>query len=172
MTEIPTLERLALDPSERRQLLDASRYGSRCALALAGRQLSDLEVFNLTWSDSWASALVERATFSDCRFVGHDLTTARFADVTFERCTFEGCRLDRTSFEHCRFVACSLTEGLARDTTLQDCSFVDSTLALLMLNQVRFDGVRLDACVVREVRFSRCLVNRLELADTKWRQSG
>jgi fluoroquinolone resistance protein len=95
-------------------------------------------------------------TFVDRRF---ETAPAVVPGSTFERCTFQGVRLQSADLSRCRFVECrfqSSNLGVARlaETVFQDVAFRDAKLVGIDWTLVaRFVGASFEDCVLDQCAF-------------------
>ncbi|MGH3648904.1 MAG: pentapeptide repeat-containing protein [Micromonosporaceae bacterium] len=105
---------------------------------------------------AWARASIHDAVVTNSWLINADLSAARFARITFDRCVLRGCSLVGTHlaesafknviFENCRLDYATVDNARsAGPVAFIDCSFTETDLRQCSLRHSVFTGCRLDA---------------------------
>jgi uncharacterized protein YjbI with pentapeptide repeats len=123
------------------RLLDADLSGAR----LGGLRLVDVEFERGNLANLAArEASLRRVVVSGARLTGAELIRGRIGDAVFRDCridlaTFAGTTFERTTFERCRLTQTDFREALLRSVRFDDCDLSEADLT----------GVRIDRCELR-----------------------
>ena len=123
------------------RLTDPDHAGARAR----GLTLADVEIARGNLANVIAPEIaIRRAAFTGTRLTGVEWTRGRIADAVFSDCridlaTFAGTTFERTTFEGCRLSQTDFREALLRSVRFEHCD----------LTEADFEGVRIDGCELR-----------------------
>jgi uncharacterized protein YjbI with pentapeptide repeats len=129
------------DGLERARLVDADLGGAR----VRGLRLVDVAVEGGNLANLVAPELsLRRVAISGARLTGAQWTLGKIGDVSFRDCridlaTFAGTTFERVTFEGCRLAQTEFREALLRSVRFDHCDLTEADLS----------GVRIDGCELR-----------------------
>jgi uncharacterized protein YjbI with pentapeptide repeats len=155
-------DELAADPTlTETRLINVDLGGAR----VRGLRLTDVSIEGGNLANLVAPELsLSRIAVSDARLTGAQWTRGRIADTLFRDCrvdlaTFAGTTFERATFEGCRLAQADFREALLRSVRFDRCDLTEADLT----------GVRIDRCELRGCTLERLTgIERLRGAAMPW----